>query len=56
MFSFIKEIFNFLINIVVRTPIINKGLFYILSSLRKIAQKEDSSFALEISVFMIVLL
>ena len=51
LFSFIKEMFNFCINNVVGKPIINKGLFYIFKFV-----KEDSSFALEISVFMIVLL
>ena len=43
--------FNFGINNVVEKPIIDKGLFYILKFI-----KEDSSLALEISVFMIVLL
>ena len=46
--------FNFGINNMVGKPIINKGLFYIFKLI-----KEDSlwgSLALEISVFMIVLL
>ena len=43
--------FNFCVNNVVGKPIIDKGLFYIFKFI-----KEDSSLALEISVFMIVLI
>ena len=54
LFSFINEMFNFCINNVVGKPI--RVSFIFLSLLRKIAREEDSSLALEISVFMIVLL
>ena len=43
--------FNFCMNNVIGKPIINKGLFNIFKFV-----KEDSSLALEISDFMIVLL
>ena len=56
LFSFIIEMFNFCINNVVGKTIINEGLFNILSSFRGIVREEDTSLALEISVFMIVLL
>ena len=56
LFSFINEMFNFcVINVVGKR--INKGLFkYFRIRLGKIVWEEGSSLALEISVFMIVLL
>ena len=48
--------FNFGIINVVGKPLIDKGCLIFLSSLRKIVREEDSNLALEISVFMIVLL
>ena len=56
-FSLINRMFNFCINNIVGEPIINKVFKKIFStSLRKIVQEEDSYLALEISVFMTVLL
>ena len=52
LFSFINKMFNFCINNVVRKPIIDKGLFIFFSSLKKLVREEDSSLALEISVFL----
>ena len=47
---------NFSIDNVVGKPIINKGLFYVFNSLRKIVREEDITLALEIYAFMIALL
>ena len=51
LFSFTNEMFNFCIDNIVWKPIVNKGLFYIFKFI-----EEYNSLALEISVFMIVLL
>ena len=51
LLGFINEMLNFCINNIVGKPIINKGMFYIFKF-----GEEDSSLALEISVFMSVLL
>ena len=51
LFRFINEIFNFCIDNVIGKPVINKCLFYIFNFI-----KEDSSLALEISVFIMIVL
>ena len=58
LFSFIHKMFNFSIDNEVGKPNINNRLFFylFLSSLWKIVREEDSSLALEISIFMMILL